>query len=36
MWYELLIILAPFAVMILAVAMGADITDDRFKDEEVN
>ena len=34
MLYEIAIVLAPFAVAILAVAMGADITDDRFKNEE--
>lgn len=34
MLYEALIISAPFVVMILVVAMGADITDSRWKEEE--
>ena len=36
MFYEVLMVLAPFAIVILAMAMGADITDDRFKNEEVD
>jgi hypothetical protein len=36
MLYEVLLIVAPFVVVILAMAMGADITDDRFKNEEVD
>jgi len=34
MLYEIAIVLAPFVVMILALAMGADITDDRFKNND--